>query len=140
MQTCLHDGNCGDSKSSETSINASPPFRHHLQVINPPLRSGMGIIGMPFICTSVRSSVRLYSVRSSVRPLHFRTLSISPEPFERFSLNFGKMLTSNLSETVCRTHNSAMPTQGQGQNRSSRSFYIRSIYSSSLKGFFFIKL
>ena len=44
--------------------------------------------------------------------LPFCVRCISPEPFERFSLNF--TLKVPLSETVSRTHNSAMQSEGQG--------------------------
>ena len=49
--------------------------------------------------------------------LEFRVCSISPEPFEGFSLN------SNvpLSEFVCRSDDSAMQTQSKGHT--SRSWY-----------------
>ena len=46
-----------------------------------------------------RLSVRP-SVIPFVRPYHFRVRSISPEPFERFSLNFTQLFP--LSEMVCR--------------------------------------
>ena len=55
-------------------------------LINPPPQSRRGVIGMPFIYLSVRASICL-----SIS--HFHVRSVSPEPFERFSLNFGKMFT-----------------------------------------------
>ena len=44
-------------------------------------------------------------------------LSVSPLPLEGFSLNFGQMFTCG---TMCRTHNSATGTQGQGHSSRSR--------------------
>ena len=41
-----------------------------------------------------------------LKPLHFSVRSISPEPFERFSLNFTQMF-------LCRTHDLAMQPRGQ---------------------------
>ena len=59
--------------------------------------------------------------------LEFCVRSISPIPLEGFSLNFGRMFASvrrcaelSLSETMCRTHNSTMPTQGQGHGSRSQ--------------------
>ena len=154
-------------------------------IVNPPPRSGWGIIEMVFVCPSVCVSVCPWilcpSVRPSVLPWH-SCRSISPEPFERFSLNFGQMFASVdvqpcqlkvkvtgqghgfepwiscplhisytpgriffkrwsyvcLSETMCRTHNSTMPSQGQGH--SSRSclnleFRLRAVSPIPVEGF-----
>ena len=49
--------------------------------------------------------------------LEFRVRSVSPIPLGGFSLNFGQMFTCG---TMCRTHNSAMGTQGQGHSSRSR--------------------
>ena len=59
--------------------------------------------------------------------LHFRVSSISPEPFERFSFKFH--LNVPLSETVCRTHNLAMQSEGQGHTSRSCDlpFHVRFI-------------
>ena len=49
--------------------------------------------------------------------LEFRVRSVSPLPLGGFSLNFGRMFTCGI---MCRTHNSAMGSQGQGQSSRSR--------------------
>ena len=49
--------------------------------------------------------------------LEFFVCSVSPLPLGGFSLNFGQMFTCG---TMCRTHNSAMGTQGQGHSSRSR--------------------
>ena len=49
--------------------------------------------------------------------LEFRVRSVSPLPLGGFSLNFSQMFTRG---TMCRTHNSAMGTQGQGHSSRSR--------------------
>ena len=72
--------------------------------------------------------------------LHFLVSSISPEPFERFSFKFH--LNVPLSETVCRTHNSAMQSEGQGHtSRSCDLPFLSTPYlQNSLKGFHQISL
>ena len=49
--------------------------------------------------------------------LEFHVRSVSPLPLGRFSLNFGQMFTCGM---MCRTHTSAMGTQGQGHSSRSR--------------------
>ena len=73
----------------------------HIPIFNPPLRSGRGVIGKPFI----RQSFSL-SVRQSIIPSVTRVRSISPEPFERFSLNFTQMF---LSVRRCAEHMTQLP-------------------------------
>ena len=128
----------------------------------PPPWSGWGIIEMAFVCPSVCPSVHP-SVCPSITL--FLSAPLSPEPFKRFSLNFGQMFSSVsrcaepisqpfqlkvtgqghgfepwiscllhtpgriffklwsyvcLSETMWRTYNSTMPTQGQGHSSRSQ--------------------
>ena len=67
--------------------------------------------------------------------LEFRVRSVSPLPLGGFSLNFGQMFTCG---TMCRTHNSAMGTQGQGHSSSlSPEFHVHSISPLPLEGFSF---
>ena len=49
--------------------------------------------------------------------LEFHVRSVSPLPLGGFTLNFGQMFTWG---TMCRTHSSAMGTQGQGHSSRSR--------------------
>ena len=63
--------------------------------------------------------------------LEFRIHSVSPLPLGGFSLNFGQMFTCG---TMCRTHNSAMGTQGQGH--SSRS-WVRALNFVSTRYLFY---
>ena len=49
--------------------------------------------------------------------LEFHVRCVSPLPLGGFSVNFGQMFTCG---TMCRTHNSAMGTQGQGHSSRSR--------------------
>ena len=72
--------------------------------VNPPPRSGWGIIKMAVVCPFVRPSV-CPSVTLSY-PLH-----ISWTVWKIFIKLWSNVC---LSESMCRTHKSTMPTQGQG--------------------------
>ena len=65
-----------------------------VDLINPPPRSGWGLIEMAFVCPFFHN---------------FLVRSISPGPFERFSLNFGQMFAS---VSGCAEPMSAIPTHG----------------------------
>ena len=80
-----------------------------IQVVNPPLRSGWGIIEMAFLCPSVSPSVRP-SICPSI------TLSCPLHIFERFPLNFGQMFASvsRCAEPISQSCQLKVKVTGQG--------------------------
>ena len=106
------------------------------QIINPPPRSGEGIIGMAFVRLSVRPSVCLSVCPSGISC----PLCISYTPW-RISFIF----CSNVHqvETTCRAHAAVVPSQGQGHTWRSKartwvpclSFRVRSVSPIPHEGF-----